>query len=81
MAEIIDIIPLSAAKNNEPHYVDQSGVCWFPYSVTYTIEDKQFDFKVWARNADHAEEVLAAIKQTGIVFGRLVGTDTEDWCI
>lgn len=81
MVDIIDIVPLSAAKNNEPHYVDAAGTCWFPYSFEYKLDGKEFSFKAWATSDKHAKEVLSAIKQTVSVEGRLVTMDKEDWYI
>lgn len=81
MPDIIDLVPLSAAKNNEPYHVDQSGTCWFPYSFEYRLDGKEFAFKAWATSDVHAAEVLSAIKQTAAVDGRLVTMDKEDWFI
>ena len=81
MAEIIDIIPLSAVKNNEPHYVDTSGTCWFLYSFKYGLDGKEFVFKAWATGDEYAAKVLSVIKENGAVEGRLVSDDKEDWYI
>lgn len=81
MSDIINIVPLSAAKNNEPHYVDHLGVCWFPYSFEYKLDGKEFAFKAWATSDAHAKTVLEAIKSSGAVEGRLVSNDKEDWFI
>ena len=81
MGDIIDIVPLSAAKNNEPHYVDDSGSCWFPYSFEYRLDGKEFSFKAWALSDEHAKKVLEAIKDNAAIEGRLVSNDKEDWYI
>lgn len=47
------------------------GVVWNTYAVEFDHEDLIYSCNIWAKSFDHADEVLAALKATGQLVGRL----------
>lgn len=44
---------------------------WNTYSVQFDLENITYSCNIWAKSPEHAEEVLAALKATGKVVGKL----------
>lgn len=50
-----------------------NGYAWHEYAVDFVLDGVTYSFPVSALDDDHAEQVLHAIKTTGVIFGRKVG--------
>lgn len=55
----------------ELRYVDNKGLEWGVYSISFDSPDGVFTAELWAISHEHAELQLQALKETGRVDGRI----------
>ena len=54
------------------HIVD--GKLWKPYSISFTTQEGEFSFEIYALSMEHASYILEDIKRTGKLDGELLET-------
>lgn len=58
-------------NDNNNFYVDNQGTKWYSYSLDFDVDTVGFTVNIWAQNDEHANMVLAYIKQNGRINGRV----------
>lgn len=54
-------------------YVDPAGRVWHRFALDWTSAYGEFSTQLWALSRDHAEMMLAELKETGRIGGQVVG--------
>lgn len=52
-------------------YKDAQGFVWHPYAVDFTSDEGKFSCHIYAISDEHAQLQLAAIKETGVIAGKV----------
>jgi hypothetical protein len=76
MTNIIDLEAERLARDVAPDLVtEEDGERWYQFSLSYTDDDKQYSFSIWAKDAADAERRAGLIRQGLTLDGRLLARE------
>lgn len=58
-------------------YIDDDGVLFFKYALTFDYDGKSWGLELWAKDDKDADRKLEAIKKTVRIEGKILGEEDE----
>ena len=59
-------------KMQEYEAVMVNGEAWYPFSVAYEVDGREYSTCIYAKSWEHAEHVVSSMRGSLRVFGELV---------